>query len=114
MDEQEMKEAQQRFWHNLKDLCKSHEISLRKLTADIGIATSPVTKWKNGAWPDTKTLKLISDYFNITIDELLGNYDVRTGDLLLSQTEKKLVLAYRKMTDADRQVINIIASKYEG
>ncbi len=111
-----MEEAQKRFWYNFTELCRTHHISLRKITMTLGIATSPITKWKNGSWPDTKTLAKIADFFGITIDELLGNYNdySKTGPMLLSVHEKQIILAYRASSDSDRQMIDIITSRYEG
>lgn len=111
--EQEMREAQRRFYNNLLYLCQTHQISLRGLTSRLGIATSPVTKWKNGAWPDTKTLKKIADFFDITLDELLGNGEARANSMLLGSEEKRLILAYRRMSEEDRNILKIIVSKYE-
>lgn len=61
------------FWKKLIVLCAEKNISPNKMCADLGYSTAIATKWKNGSVPRDKTLKQIADYFNVSVDFLLGN-----------------------------------------
>lgn len=114
MDEldKELEEQQRKFYNNFVYLCKSHHLSMRYVMSQIGQSISPVTKWKNGSWPDTRTLKKIADFFSVSLDELLGNEPAPAG-LLLGANERKMILIYRKMDESDRKIIDIVLAKYE-
>lgn len=46
----------------------------------IGISQGALSGWENGRYePDIKSLNKMAEYFNITVDELLGN--IRSGSL---------------------------------
>lgn len=58
----------------LKELRKNKKISLKKLGEILGLAESTISLYENGKRePDICTLIKISDYFNVSVDELLGN-----------------------------------------
>ena len=62
------------FSERLKELRTKKGISQAKLAADIHISRSAVAKWENGlGLPSDESLKLLADYFGITIDELIPN-----------------------------------------
>ncbi|MBE6676157.1 MAG: helix-turn-helix transcriptional regulator, partial [Ruminococcaceae bacterium] len=62
------------FSERLKELRSEKGISQAKLAADIHISRSAVAKWENGlGLPNDESLKLLADYFGITIDELIPN-----------------------------------------
>ena len=62
------------FSAKLKELRSEKGISQAKLAADIHISRSAVAKWENGlGLPNDESLKLLADYFCITIDELIPN-----------------------------------------
>ncbi|MBQ3041228.1 MAG: helix-turn-helix transcriptional regulator, partial [Clostridia bacterium] len=56
------------FSEKLKELRSEKGISQAKLAADIHISRSAVAKWENGlGLPNDESLKLLADYFGITI-----------------------------------------------
>ena len=60
------------FCDKLKDLRAKKGVSQAKLAADIHISRSAVAKWENGlGLPNDESLKLLSEYFGISIEELL-------------------------------------------
>ena len=62
------------FSERLKELRSEKGISQAKLAADIHISRSAVAKWENGlGLPSDESLKLLAEYFGITIDELIPN-----------------------------------------
>lgn len=60
------------FCNKLKDLRAEKGVSQAKLAADIHISRPAVVKWENGlGLPNDESLILLSEYFGVSIDELL-------------------------------------------
>ena len=59
------------FTKNLCKLIEKEDISSYKLAKGIGVRITTITNWKNGTEPSIENLKLVADYFNVTVDELL-------------------------------------------
>ncbi len=62
------------FSEKIKELRSTKGISQAKLADDIHISRSAVAKWENGlGLPNDESLKLLADYFGVTVEELIGN-----------------------------------------
>lgn len=60
------------FSEKLRELRLQKGISQAKLAADIHISRSAVAKWENGlGLPSEESLKILAEYFNIGIGELM-------------------------------------------
>ena len=60
------------FSEKLRELRLQKGISQAKLAADIHISRSAVAKWENGlGLPSDESLKILAEYFNIGIGELM-------------------------------------------
>ena len=57
----------------LKQLMKETDVNQVKLSKDIGISQSAISAWLlNKKEPSITSLWLLADYFNCTVDELIG------------------------------------------
>lgn len=64
------------FSEKLKELRSEKGISQAKLAADIHISRSAVAKWENGlGLPNDESLKLLAEYFCVSVDTLLADKD---------------------------------------
>ena len=55
-------------------LCKKMGISQDELAEKVMVTRQAVSRWENGETvPNTETLKLLSDFFDVTINTLLGS-----------------------------------------
>lgn len=54
-------------------LCNLRNIAPTTAAVEMGFKKSVVTRWKNGVTPRDANLRKISDYFNVSVDYLLGN-----------------------------------------
>lgn len=76
-----------RFFEQYKKICEARGISLNGAAKEIGLPSSSVTHWKDGAVPRMKTIQKIADYFGVTVDYLQGYTDIKekspaeTGDI---------------------------------
>lgn len=65
---------QDTFGKRFQELRKKHQYTQEDIANKLNITPQAVSKWENDiSAPDITLLKEISDIFNITIDELLGN-----------------------------------------
>lgn len=63
------------FFTKFEELCKKINKSPSAVGAEIGIAKTTISYWKHNddVIPKQEALLKISDYFDVSIDELLGN-----------------------------------------
>jgi len=55
---------------NVRALCKEKGISLFALERELNIGNGTVAKWGKSS-PRVETVKLVADYFGVTVDELV-------------------------------------------
>lgn len=58
------------IYSKINKLYKSRGISISRLEKETGLGNATVRRWKTSS-PTVDKLKLVSDYFGISIDELL-------------------------------------------
>ena len=56
----------------LSNLCLLKGESINQSFSTCGLSSSLVTNWKNGSQPNLKTLEALANYFNVSIDYLVG------------------------------------------
>lgn len=62
----------------IKELRNEHNITMKKLGEIVGVSESAISQYENGKrQPDIETLKVFADFFNVSIDYLLGKSDLR-------------------------------------
>ena len=54
----------------IRDLCREHGTSLWALERELGIGNGVIARWKDSS-PRIDKVKLVADYFGVTVDELL-------------------------------------------
>jgi transcriptional regulator with XRE-family HTH domain len=57
---------------NISRLCKKTGVSIAKLERETGLGNATVRNWSVSS-PTVDKLKLVADYFGVTVDELLRN-----------------------------------------
>ncbi len=85
-------------WKNYITVCGNLEngkISQNTLANDLGITRASVNAWEMGiSAPNAQSLVLLSKYFNVSVDYLLGLDNNEYLDISqLNATEKELVCA---------------------
>lgn len=66
------------FQEKLISLRKAKELSQEELGAELHVSRQTVSKWESGqSYPDFQRLVLLSDYFELTLDQLVKDVDVQ-------------------------------------
>lgn len=103
---------------NLKRLREERHISQKLLAESIGVTQQSINKYENhNIEPDIQTLVRIANFFDTSVDYLIGNTVVRWKiDVLtipgLSVDEEKLLTGYRKLTRKQKDSIITVIENY--
>lgn len=78
------------FWNNYAYLCSKVGKYPNSVAAEIGVrSSSSVTAWKNGTLPRAKMLNAISEYFSVSVYDLL-NTDLESAKKPTPVSESEL------------------------
>ena len=82
------------FNDRLADLRRRKGLSQEQLGYELGVSRQTVSKWELGqSYPDFQRLVLLSDYYEMSLDELVKGVDV--GDVrALNESEKQISSIY--------------------
>lgn len=85
---------------NLKKLRIEHKISQKQLADVIGVSQQSINKYENhNVEPDISTLKSLANYFNTSIDYLVGYSDKNTSDI-----NSELLYIFNQMTSEQKRL----------
>ena len=77
----------------INNLRKKHGLSQDDFANLFNVSRQTISNWENGkSYPDLEMIIKVSDYFKISIDELLKN-DVQTVKKI--DNEKRVIYCYR-------------------
>lgn len=63
------------FWNRFYSLCVENNTKPNPVAQSIGLSTAICTRWKNGSIPNGDILLKIAEYFDVSVDYLLGKTD---------------------------------------
>lgn len=97
---------------NLKELRAKKGISQQGLAEAIGISQQSVNKYENHKIePDIATLIKIADYFDVTLDYLVGRTDENGKNVQLSGSER-IKEKYLRLSDSEKLCIDVIVDTF--
>lgn len=92
------------FGQKLQELRKSKGLTQEELAEQLYVSRTAVSKWESGrGYPSIDSLKEISKYFSITIDDLLS------GEKLISLAEKENKDNIRSICDSLFAIMDLLA-----
>ncbi len=103
---------------NLKALRNKRGVSQQKLADAINVSQQSINKYENHKIePDIQTLIKIADYFNTSVDYLVGHSDIdrvieTVSHYDLNADESFLINNYRKLSDKQKESIRLIIENY--
>ncbi|MBQ6846509.1 MAG: helix-turn-helix transcriptional regulator [Oscillospiraceae bacterium] len=95
---------------NLKKLRNEFGISQQALAEKIGVSQQSINKYENhNVEPDIATLVCIADFFDVTIDYLVG----RACDINDNHSEEALLIKnYRQLDNKEKFCLNTLAKSF--
>ena len=92
------------FHEKLQELRKSRKLTQEELAEALYVSRTAISKWESGrGYPSIDSLKEISLYFSVTIDELLSS------EKLLSIAEKENTANIRNMCDLLFGIVDVFS-----
>ena len=93
------------FYDKFAALCKQKGVSVSRAAVESGISKSLVTKWKTNRIevPSPEVLQKLSNYFSVSVADLLGEDD-----------KKELPLSQDALTERERKIIEAVLSMDPG
>ena len=102
------------FYDKFVQICNDRGISPSRAAVEAGLSKSTVTKWKNtpNAEPTGAALKKLSDYFHISIAELLDDTlqtkkPTVSGEPVIDMSDVDIAFygGYKELSEDDQKVI---------
>lgn len=103
---------------NLKKLRTQKGISQQQLANAIGISQQSINKYENHKIePDINTLIAFADFFNTSVDYLIGNTEINhvieeITHYDLNEDESLLIEGYRKLNEKEKISIKMVIENY--
>lgn len=91
------------FFDIIENLCKQHNTKVTNVLKEIGLSRSKGTAWRNGSIPNGEILVKLAEYFNVSIDYLLG-YAPKVDD-----EEQEYIKFFASLSPAERKLAYKIA-----
>lgn len=92
------------FWNVFSELCSKANKKPNAVCKELGFSNATATHWKNGKKPGAISLEKIAEYFDVSVDYLLGSADKKQAALEeqpVSPKQKLLLDITADMTDED-------------
>lgn len=103
---------------NLKKLRNSKNLSQAKLADILGISQQSIYKYENKiAFPDIETLKSMADFFQTSIDYIVGYTNIphkieSLSEPMLNYDELNHINKYRRLSKYHKTIIDAVMDSY--
>ncbi|MBE5780672.1 MAG: helix-turn-helix transcriptional regulator [Clostridiales bacterium] len=104
---------------NLKKLRQEKGISQKQLADVVSVSQQSINKYENhSVEPDIETMIRIADYFDTSVDYLIGHSEVnRRCEQVqphdLNECETELIEDFRKLTEKQRNAVKAVIKSYQ-
>lgn len=104
---------------NLRLLREERKMSQQKLADEFEIAQSRIQNYETGGYqPDIELLNKYADFFDVSVDFLLGRTEIRrraepVKEYALNQAEQALVNRYRGLRPNQRKSLDLFLDTLE-
>lgn len=97
-------------------LCVQRNITIYRLEKELGFARNTIKHWGAGTGPTCKAIILVAEYFNVSVDYLLGrtsNYlsheeQISEGSMLMLKASEELHLTIDEAKIASTTLFNMV------
>jgi len=105
---------------NLRELRESCGLSQQKLAVHLDLAQSQIQSYEKGAYePDIGTLKRMADFFDVSVDYIIGRTDIKRKIELMTEnelndTEQDIVNRFRRSPPKQRRCFLLFLDALSG
>ena len=100
---------------NISELRKKKGITQEQLAAALNISPQAISKWETGiSLPDTQTMPLIAEYFEVSIDYLYYGKEIVYSDIYEKVFQKVKNVPNQMSKQAYEDVLKIFGSAHHG
>ena len=103
-------------YDRVRHLCEKHNVSISRVENSVGFGNSTISKWESSS-PSVEKLRKVADYFDVSVDYLMGRSDDETPVSYLLSNDKDIIQLCRareKMPQRDRdQMMRMIRAGFE-
>ena len=98
---------------NLKELRAKNRVSQQALAEAVGASQQTINQYENSKTePDIFMLTKIADFFDVSVDYLIGHYIGPKTQYDLNADEAALIDKYRMLTPKERESIRLVIENY--
>ena len=95
----------------IQEIMKEKKITQRELCNQLGLPESQFSNWKKGQNSSyLKLLPQIAEVLQVNITELYGLTGVQQEELILTEKERNLIIAYRLLTQEQKIRLEFIVA----
>lgn len=92
------------FYEILSGLMKTNQLTAKQLSETLKIGKNQFKYWKDkGNIPNGDTLIALADYFNCSVDYLLGRAEQQNDIDVKDKNSKRLLYNYEKLNDTGKE-----------
>lgn len=104
------------FIDRIEKLLIDTDTSKKTMLNDLSLSINTFSNWKNrGTIPSGETLEMIADYFDVSVDYLLGKTDDPTpSGTEMTEEEKNILGLLHKMSEDELKTVYKIISAMAG
>ena len=104
-------------FERVKILAKNRSKTMKQVTLDLGYSENYFYRLKSGKHPSAENLKEFADYFNVSVDYLLGRTEnpnpVDKNQLTVEEALSSVMSSDGKpLTENDREILSGIIEAY--
>lgn len=92
-----------KFSQRLKELRKEHNLTQEDLSKLSGVSFPTISRYENGLRDEPKLtiLKKLANYFDVTIDYIVGDTDVKDRDF----TPTEIARIFKELDDDEKKIL---------
>lgn len=97
------------MYHIFEQLLQKNNISQYRVAKETGVSQPTLSAWKNGTYtPKRDKLQKIADYFNVSIEYLLGETDISKENTIKIKDEHDNIIV---LDDETLEIIDSLRSR---
>ena len=94
------------FIETLKGLMSEKKVTTNKMLTDLGLGKNSMVNWtKRGTIPNGETLQKLADYFNVSVDYLIGKEKKLPISGELSEELSRFIQLLSKMNSEQKKFL---------